>query len=277
MQNFTTATAVVPRSTEAGRVRFDTSLDAQWSVGAKLHGGYLLAVLGRAAAQVAGAEHPHLTAISGSFVVAPEPGAAEVEVELLRAGRGLSQLRARLAQGGRVCVEALVTQGNLAQDEAWWTRSRPVELPAEDECVPVPAEPPGAGFAVPLMDVVEQRLDPAGLGFLGGKPSGNGVIAGWQRLADGSDWDPLSLLVALDQVPPVSLDLGIPGWAPTVQFSAYVRGLPVPGPVRVRVRGSEVGGDRMDETARVWDAKDRLVAQATQIAAVRIPDTPAPG
>ncbi|MEU7002416.1 thioesterase family protein [Nonomuraea sp. NPDC046570] len=246
-------------------------LDAQWSVGGKLHGGYLLAVLGRAAVEQAGAGHPHLTAISGSFVESPSPGPAEVFVETLRAGRTAVQVRARMSQEGRPCVEALITLGRLEESDAWWSGLEPVELPEEQECVRTPPDAPGAGFPVPLMEVVEQRLDPGHLGFVFGTPARRGVIAGWQRLADGSDWDPLSLLVALDPVPPVSYDLGLPGWAPTVQFSAYLRRLPAPGPVKVSMRATDVGGDRMDEVAHAWDAKGRLVGQATQLAGVRLP------
>ncbi len=265
VKTFREATAVTARGT-----LYEATLDAQWSVDTKLHGGYLFAVLGRAAYHSAGQHHPHLTAISGSFVQAPDPGPAEILVETLRHGRSTTQLRARLAQAGVTCVEALITLGQLEESDPWWSSMEPVELPNEQDCFLAPPEAPG-GFRVPLMEVVEQRLDPSHLGFAFGTPSRQGVIAGWQRLADGSDWDPLSLLVALDPVPPVSYDLGISGWVPTIQFTAYIRCLPAPGPVRVRMHAGDVTADRMDETAYAWDSKGRLVAQATQIAAVRIP------
>lgn len=265
MAHFRTATALRRRGDDPV---FDTELDPQWTIGTKLHGGYLLAVLAKAAAEIS--SHPHLTAISGSFSVAPEPGPAVVEVEVLREGRGLTQLRARLSQGGAPCTEALITQGVLTDGDAWWSGVDPVELPPEQDCLPVPADG-GGGFRIGLMDVVEQRLDPVAAGFAVGQPSRKGVISSWLRLADGSDWDPVSLLVALDPVPPISYDLGIAGWAPTVQFTAYLRGLPAPGPVRVRMRAGELGGDRMDEVAELWDEKNRLIGQATQIAAVRLP------
>lgn len=265
---FEAATAVEA----AGPGEFNTVLDGQWSVGTKLHGGYLLAILARAAAKLADGAHPHLTAISGSFIAPPEPGPAVARVELLRAGRGTTQLRARLSQNAKPCVEALITQGLLTEADPWWSGLDPVELPDEQDCFRTPAEAPGGGFHVPLMDVIEQRLDPKLIGFAIGAPLKQGVIAGWQRLADGADWDPLSLLVALDPVPPVSYDLGLTGWVPTVQFSAYLRRLPAPGPVRVRMHANDVGGDRMDEAAFAWDGKGRLVAQAIQIAAVRVPD-----
>ncbi|NUR83294.1 MAG: thioesterase family protein, partial [Nonomuraea sp.] len=188
-----------------------------------------------------------------------------------RVGRSVAQVRVSLAQEGRLRVESHVTLGVLDDADPWWSAIEPVELPPEEACFLAPTDPPGADMTVPLMAVVEERVDPAHLAFAFGAPSGRGVIASWQRLADGSDWDPLSLLVALDPVPPVSFDLGLPGWVPTIQLSAYVRRLPAPGPIRVRLAATDVGGDRMDEVAHVWDSKGRLVAQATQLAAVRVP------
>ncbi|MEU1726379.1 thioesterase family protein [Nonomuraea sp. NPDC005692] len=269
MGTFGEATALVAR----GADEFGATLDAQWSVGTKLHGGYLLAVLARAACQSgAGERHPHVTAVSGAFVEPPVPGPADVRVEPLRIGRSLAQVRVSLAQEGRVRVESHVTLGVLDDGDPWWTSLPPVELPAEEDCFLAPTDPPGADFPVPLMAVVEERVDPAHLAFAFGAPTRRGEIASWQRLADGSDWDPLSLLVALDPVPPVSFDLGLSGWVPTIQLSAYIRRLPAPGPIRVRLSATDVGGDRMDEVAHVWDSKGRLVAQATQLAAVRLPD-----
>ncbi|MFC7731247.1 acyl-CoA thioesterase domain-containing protein [Actinomadura keratinilytica] len=59
MKEFSRATAVRPRTegdhpeTGERRAEFDADLDAQWSVGDKLHGGYVLAVMARAAARTA--------------------------------------------------------------------------------------------------------------------------------------------------------------------------------------------------------------------------------
>jgi hypothetical protein len=266
MGHFSEATAVEA----TGPGVFTADLDPQWSVGTKLHGGYLLAVVARAAGQLAD-DHEHLQAISGSFPSAPEPGPAEIKIEVLARSRTLTQLRASLTQDGKPRVEALVTQSKLTDEGPWWSGLEPVGLPDEQDCVQLPPKAPGAGFDVPLLEVVEARLDPKALGFAAGQPGRTGAVASWQRMADGSDWDPLSLLVALDPVPPVSFELGAPGWAPTLQMSAFIRRLPASGPVRVNMFATDVGANRMDETAYAWDSKGRLVAQALQLAAPRVP------
>lgn len=265
MKSFREATAVTAQGDH-----YTALLDEQWSIGHKLQGGYLLAVLARAACRHAGEDHPHPTAVSGSFIRPPEPGPAEIHVTTLRSGRSITQVHTRLVQEDATCVEASIALGRLTESEPWWSSSREPALPAEQDCPRTPTMAPG-GFSLALMEVVEQRLDPAHLGSLFGSPLRRGVIAGWHRLADGSDWDPFSLLVALDAFPPASYDVGLPGWAPTIQLTAYLRRLPAPGPVRVRTEAIDITADRMDETTLIWDGKGRLVAQAVQLAAVRTP------
>jgi acyl-CoA thioesterase len=114
-QSFDEVTSLVP--VEPGR--FHARLDPNWTIAGKPNGGYLLAVLSRAAVTVGG--HPHVLAISGHFLTAPAPETAEVDAEVLRAGRGASQLRVRLRQHERTCVEALVTTAELDSAAPYWT------------------------------------------------------------------------------------------------------------------------------------------------------------
>src|SRR5689334_21746712 len=129
-QSFEEVTALVP--VEPGR--FEARLDPNWTIAGKPNGGYLPAVLGRAAVSVGG--HPHVLAISGHFLAAPAPESAEVDAEVLRTGRGASQLRVRLRQNDRTCVEALVTTAELDSAEAYWTGGLTVPSVADPEsCV----------------------------------------------------------------------------------------------------------------------------------------------
>src|SRR6185295_8248439 len=131
---------------------------------------------------------------SGAFPSAPVPGPATVEVELLKAGGTQTQLRANLVQDGQVCLSALVTQGILTEDDPTWTSVEPLDLPPEQDLPRAPNvfQSPVGPFRVNLMEVVETRL------VGNGTPTMTGAVASYQRLADGSDWDPLSLLLALD-------------------------------------------------------------------------------
>jgi hypothetical protein len=119
------------------------------------------------------------------------------------------------------------------------------------------------------MEVVDTRLAPGSLGFLSGRPTGEGRLSGWAELDTREPWSPVGLLVALDVLPPASFDLGLTGWSPTMSLTAHVHAVPAPGPLRVTQWVDHLTGERMHESCRVWDADGRMVGQATQLAAVR--------
>ena len=269
MDGFDAATAVVRGGTEHGLEVFAADLHPSWRIAGKLNGGYLLAVLGRAAAEVAGPGHPHPLAAGAQYMAAPEPGPARVLVQELRRGRTAVQLRARVVADERVCAEALLTFGRLEGD-VWWDDVPAPALPPEEACLLLPPESPG--FSVPLMGVVHERVDPATLGWAVGEPSGKGELRAWVRLADGREPDPLALLLMVDALPPTTFDLGLRGWVPTLSLTAHVRAVPAPGPLRVRQRARVIAGDRIDEICDVWDSADRLVATGHQLAGLRIPE-----
>jgi hypothetical protein len=265
--------ATTSRATDDADGGYDVVLDEQWTVGGRPHGGYLLAVLARAALEHARASRaalgraalPHPLSSSAVYPASPKPGPATVSVEALRHGRSGDQLRARLVQAGQVCVEALFTTGDLGGPaEVLWTDERAPALSAFDECVRSPTAPPGAGLQIPMLEAVDQRLD--------GRAGPPGEVLGWVRFADGEAFDPISLLFVADCMPPATFTLGIGGWTPTLELTAYVRALPAPGPLRVRQRARLVSGNLTDQLCDVWDGTGRLVAQAAQLASFRRSD-----
>jgi len=259
----------VTRLVPSGPGAFEVEIDDGWTIAGKPNGGYLLAMLGRAATDAG--EHPHVLAASAHYLRAPDPGPALVQAEVLRSGRTAGQLRARLLQEGRACVEALVTTGRLDPDsEPYWDAGLPpVDWPRYEECDRLV---PGVstGMRVAIMEHVEVRLDRAAAGFTRDAPSGRGELRGWLSLPEGQSFDPISLLYAVDSFPPGTFDIEFAGWVPTLELTAYVRALPVPGPVRVLQRAQLVQGQRVDEACFVWDTAGRLVAQGTQLAGIRL-------
>ena len=112
------------------------------------------------------------------------------------------------------------------------------------------------------------RLDPATTGWRQGRPAGIPEMRGYFGLREDRDPDAYLLALAVDGLPPVVFGLGATGWAPTVELTWYMRGVPVPGPLRVATRCRHVSGGWFDEEAEVWDAAGQLVAQSRQIARV---------
>ena len=277
---FDDATAVRPRPD--GRT-FDVDVDPAWTIGpGKPNGGYLLAILGRAAVEAvaaAGGTQPFVVAANVTYVASPAVAPAVAEVEVLRVGRTASQVRARLVQDGNVAVDAMFTLGRLEPDSSpWWGEVPPVDLaPVEDapvRAMPAGSQTPNAGPTI--RERVEIRFDPSSTAFTTGTPSGRGELKGWLRFVDGRDHDPLSLLFACDAFPPATFDLVMTGWVPTLNLTAYVRAVPAPGPLRMRFRAGVVQDGFADEVMEIWDQAGRLVAQSTQLTALRIPEGSAP-
>jgi acyl-coenzyme A thioesterase PaaI-like protein len=256
---------------EADPTSFVAQLDPQWTVFERPHGGYMLAILARAAGvALAGPGHVDPLAVSAHFLSSPAAGAAAVKLEPLRTGRTVSQVRATLLQDGERCVEALLTMGRIdPAGRPYFTGEQPVAMPDPAGCVAAP-NPAGR---LGMYQVVDLRLDPANLGYLRGEPDGSGEIRGWLSFVDDLPPDPVNLLYVADALPPASLTINPSGWVPTLELSVYVRARPAPGPLRVRQRTRLIqtvaGTGMMDEVCDVWDSQGRLVAQGTQLASVR--------
>ena len=252
-----------------GAGRFLADVDPEWTIGGKPNGGYLLAMLGRAA--TVGRAHDHVVAASAHFLRPPEPGPVVVETEVLRAGRSASQLRARMAQDERPCVEALLTAAHLEEgSRPYWALGMPDQGShrIDDAALLVPVLP--SGMRVAIMDQVDVWVEPGAQGWVDGRPTGRGALRGWLALPGGEEFDPTSLLYAVDAFPPATFDIELSGWVPTLELTAYVRALPEPGPVRVLQRAQLIEGGRVDEACFVWDSAGRLVAQGTQLAGIRL-------
>jgi len=195
---------------------------------------------------------------------------------VLRRGRSASQVRARLIQRDRPHVEALFTLGRLGEpSDAGWTAAAPIEVAPRSQCPRSPVRPPGAGVSVNMLELVEQRLDVSSFGDRERSEAeplrgGSGEIRGWLSFADGRPFDPVSLLYAADGFPPATFTLGSVGWVPTMELTVYVRAIPAPGPLRVRQRARVLQGSLVDQVCEIWDAEDRVVVQATQLAGVRM-------
>ena len=244
--------------------RYAVDLDGGFAIGQALNGGYLLAVMGRAAVDVSPHAHPVSTA--AAFMRMTTAGPAEIVVEPRKTGRTAATSLVSLVRDGQTMVEALVTTGTLdPETEPAWAGEPPApQLPPIEECVG--SSDPGGdrGFA----DQVAMRFDPRTMGWLDGQPSGRPEVRGWFEFADPYPPDAYSLAVAVDALPPVVLNLGARGWAPTVELTWHMRAVPAPGPLALHGSGRLVTGGWFDEEVEVWDSAGRLVAQSRQIARV---------
>ncbi|SEF90100.1 Acyl-CoA thioesterase [Thermomonospora echinospora] len=261
MSGFAEATAV----SKVAEGRYTAELDGGYRIGEALNGGYLMAVLLRAA--VDASPHAHPVATNTAFLRVGRPGPAEISVQTRKTGRTAATAWVTLSQGDVPIVDAQVTTGTLDPDaEPSWAGQAPPALPPLEECVGgAPSLAKDRGFA----DRVDMRFDPATMGWLDGQPSGRLEMSGHFRLRD-DDYAPDAYLLALavDALPPVVLNTGSPGWAPTVELTWHMRAVPAPGALTLYGGGRMVRDGWFDEEVEVWDSAGRLVAQSRQLARV---------
>lgn len=254
--------AVLPQG-----VAFEGELKDGWRVGGGINGGFQLSLLGNAI-RAALPQHPDPVAVSAYYISPAVAGPAGVDVRPLRVGGRTATVAADLTQGGEPRLTVLATYGDLdafPSDDVR-TTAEPIALPPREDCVPNTLAPEEIKQMAPFTQRFEMLFHPDEIGWAVGKPSGRGQISAWFRLADGREPDPLSLLMAVDALPPVTFDLGLPGWAPTVELTAHVRAKPAPGWLRLQHRTRNIAGGFFEEDCEVWDSADRLVAQSRQLA-----------
>lgn len=267
-----------------GDGRYDADLAPGWVVGGGVNGGYLLAIIGRAIAAELGARvpdkgHRDPFSVSSHFASAATPGPAYVQTELVRSGGRFSTVAARLIQDvDGVPVPRIAAHGtygdldrahdaasDAAADALGLRLAAPV-LPPLEQCVESRDAPEEVRKMAPLLERFGTRFDPAYAAWAIGQPSKSGVIQGWFKLADDRPLDPIALLMVVDALPPVTFDLGMPGWAPTLELTAHVRAKPAPGWAIVRHSTRTMAGGLFEEDCEVWDSTGLLVAQSRQLA-----------
>jgi acyl-coenzyme A thioesterase PaaI-like protein len=196
-------------------------MDPEFSVAGKINGGYLLAVMVRAARAGLAASAPvgagagagtappadaveagdgagaggsgglQPVAATAHYLGAARPGPARVLVTVLHRGRSTGQVRAQLYQEQELFAEALVTFAGAGPVAArGWSDGPVVDLPPEEACFRMPVKAPGAPFEVPLMGVVDQRLDPSCLAFAMGRPPAWGSCAAGSVSRRNPPWMP---------------------------------------------------------------------------------------
>ena len=247
-----------------------------WVIGRAVNGGLLMALAAHAAAAVLDdVGHAAPLTWGTHFLSAAVVGPVEVHVEPLRLGRTVSTVSVRIVQetgsGAAERVRFVGTFGDVARTEPVRRAPAAPSIPPPEECLPARRDASPVAQGIVMLDRLDVRVDPATAGFAIGRPSRRGVIRAWLRMADGREPDVAMLPYAVDALMPVSFDLGVPGWAPTLELTGQVLGTPSAGWLAVELSTDTVVGDLVVEDACVWDASGRLVARSRQLASVRFP------
>lgn len=272
--SFTDAMALTPVSSDdtiSVCSVFEGELNEHWTIGPKVHGGAMLALCANAARLAldpSGAQGQEPIAVSGSFLWAPDPGPLRVVTTIRKRGRRVSLVDVELIQGDRTAVRAVMTLADPEHDVAPLLSVNPV-IPLMTPDPPPGLEPIGPGH--PMADIVHLAhgcdIRPSLTTMAPRADGGPPVIEYWVRPKHGST-DVLFALLCGDVSAPVTFGVNRFGWAPTVQLTAYLRGLPADGWLRVLCTTMQIGQEWFDEDHVVVDCEGRIIVQSRQLAMV---------
>lgn len=235
-----------------------------WDIVGNANGGYLLAIAARAMAEASGRPHPMV--LNAHYLSPGRPGPVTIATEVVKTGRRFTTVRGQMAGTEKSLVTLLGSFGDIESLEGpRRIDAAPPDLPSPEACQRRETGP--AGSAPALMDRMDLRIHPEDSGFAHGEPSGEPLVRGWFRLLDGEEIDPFALLLAVDAFPPTIFNANLPvSWAPTLELTTHVRGIPAPGWLRCRFSTRFISGGLLEEDGEIWDETGRLVAQSRQLA-----------
>ncbi|MEZ5597214.1 MAG: thioesterase family protein [Pseudomonadales bacterium] len=240
------------------------TLSGAWNIGANPNGGYLLSVVLGAIRQAV--PHPDPLTLTTHYL-RPGTGGAPftVLVDVVRTGRTLSTVRARLEQEGTTRIEVLAAMGDLDTPlgvDASVTLPPPA-IARPEHCTPRDAGEQGVELPI------RHRLDVRIATPPEAEPTA-ARIDGWVRLADGRAPDTATLPLFCDGFPPSPFSLlGRIGWVPTIELTVHVLRRPAPGWIQAAFVTDSLSHGRMIESGCLWDEQGALVAQSRQLGLVR--------
>lgn len=262
---------VAARSRQPGSVRFHVGDD--WQQGRTAYGGVVAAVAAQAMRDVAGADWPAdvtLRSLQCVFVSVVPPGEVSVQVEVLRQGRNVCQVMARVGPAER---PGSMLMGVYSADRSSSLTPRiPQRPPAPAEADALPALTYRAGRMPPFLQHVDTRGAAGELPFRG-RPSHRSMAH--LRLRDAElDWiEPEVVAVLLADMPATPALSELPAPVPTSSVTWTLDLRPVPrggtdGWWRIDSESVMVDGGYVNHAAQLWAPDGRLAALGTQVVTV---------
>jgi acyl-CoA thioesterase len=242
-----------------GNHRWTVEVSPAWDIGGGPNGGYVMALCLAALAEEL--PHPHpLTATSHYLRPLTSGLPAEIRVESIRHGGGVSTGMAAVHQGGRERVRTLATFTDLrSQRGETIQRLYPPEWPGPDGCL---RRGPDVAAPFRFVEQFDLRIVPD-LAH-----SSATEIGGWIRFADGRDADLLSMPLFADGFPPTVASLGVLGWVPTIELTVHFRAIPEPGWLQASFETKVIRDGLFEEDGTLWDLSGLVVAQSRQLAKI---------
>jgi acyl-CoA thioesterase len=263
--------------------RYRAAVGDDWNAPTFPCGGVVSAIALRAMEDALGDPNQRLRSFATMFVATVESGALAVDVERLRIGKRMSQLRAdvRSADGsgpGHVTTAAF---GEARGGFDFTYRTAP-EVGPPDDYPGLAVPPPGVPvWRSSFFDNLDVRRVRSFASFETDWEGGRAEVIRWfrykkpPRLSDGRI-DPLSLVALADTMPPAISQYEGPGYpifsAPSVDLMLRLVADTDDEWVLSHVVGHWAGDGYAAADVALWDRKGRLLAVGGQLMLVRFPD-----
>jgi acyl-CoA thioesterase len=268
--------------TRGGEGRYSATISPDWSLAVVPQGGVVAAIAARAMEAELGTGQL-LRSFHGVFASPVPVGAVDIDVDVIRSGRSMSQVQASVrAAGADAGFTALAAFGHERPGFGYTELEMP-NVPAPEDCVSYrDPPPPESGMPDEPMfafwrEVIEGR--PA-LGHAPWDMSARGAaeVATWFRFEhfpgdEHGQFDRLALLVAADMMPSAVFEkvgTAETGWfAPSVDLTVHLVGVPTGTWMLNHNRAHYAGDGYASAEAALWDAHGptgpTLLAWATQV------------
>ncbi|MEQ9079799.1 MAG: thioesterase family protein [Sandaracinaceae bacterium] len=256
----------VTRFAPEGERRFAGQLREAWYQGRGVYGGVVAALL--VDAMGACADDRPIRGLDVAFCAPATAGPATIDVEILRAGRNVAQLGARLTREGLLIATGRATFARPRRSALEYTdpASPPFPPPAEVEDGP-------AALYVPEFCQHFEFRQALGAAPFGG--AGEPRLGGWCRPREPHPCDARLVVALLDAWAPAALGLA-ESWTGAasielgVSFHRALPDLSVPHDAfyAFEARSRVVGDGYADERSTLWDHQGLPLASARQVVAL---------
>jgi hypothetical protein len=260
--------AMVLRPVQGRPGEFEGNLNEHWTIGPKVHGGVMVALCAKAAREAYAEQgvSAQPVAVSVNFLSAPDPGPVRLVTTMRKKGRRIGLIDVELIAGERACVHAVVTLSDPEHAADPLLSDNPV-TPLMSLEPPAEVPPIGPGHPGAEINNLARGCDIHPSVAESASADESPVFMIWVRPKQ-DRVDELFALMCSDISLPVPFAIGRRGWAPTVQLTAYLRGLPADGWLRVVCTTTQIGQDWFDEDHTVVDSTGRIIVQSRQLALV---------
>ncbi len=267
---------------------YHTVLPEDWNCPVVPHGGFMAAVALRAMAAELDEPEQSLRTSTTAFAAQVPAGPVEIDVNVLRRGRSMSQASATVRAEGEDAGHTTVAVFGRPRPGFEFTDVTMPDVPAPDDCPsfrdPPPEGAPERKMAMPFWDLVEGRAAAGHAPWDDYVPTSSERSA-WHRfdeppwLDDGS-LDPLSLVTLADTMPGAVGERMGPGRAwylpPSADLTVHILGAARSEWILTRNRARHAADGYASLEMELWDANGSLVAYGTQVMFFVFPDGPPP-